>query len=159
MTLGPALLLLAAAEGARGRLAAWLVTLGRVPMLSYVAHLFLVHLLAVAYAKIAYGDAGWLFGGLPHRSKPAQYGLALPGVYLVWMAVVLALTPLCWWFARLKQRRTDWWLSYLWVDPGANAESHDPLPSTTRGHSPGRSRTSGSWTGDGLPRRRSMAAT
>lgn len=113
MTLGPALLLLAAAERARGRMAAWLVTLGRVPMLYYVAHLFLAHLLAVAYARVAYGDAGWLFGGLPIRSKPAHYGLTLPGVYAVWLGVVVGLTPLCRWFAALKQRRKDWWLSYL----------------------------------------------
>jgi uncharacterized membrane protein len=113
MTLGPALLLLAAAERARGRIAAWLVTLGRVPMLYYVVHLFLIHLLAVAYTWLASGNVGWLFGGLPTRNKPAHYGLALPGVYAVWIAVVLALTPLCRWFASLKQRRKDWWLSYL----------------------------------------------
>jgi len=113
MTLGPVLLLLAAAERARGRMAAWLVTFGRVPMLYYVAHIFLAHLLAIAYARIAYGDAGWLFHGLPTRHKPPGYGLALPWVYVAWIAVVLALTPLCRWFAAEKQRRTDWWLSYL----------------------------------------------
>jgi uncharacterized membrane protein len=113
MTLGPALLLLAAAERARGRVASWLVTFGRVPMLYYVAHLYLAHLLAVAYALLAHGDAGWLFGGLPTRNKPPGYGLPLPALYVVWIAVVLALTPLCRWFAALKQRRRDWWLSYL----------------------------------------------
>jgi hypothetical protein len=113
MTLGPALLLLAAAERARGGMAAWLVTLGRVPMLYYVAHIFLIHLLAVAYAGLAHGDVAWLFARLPTRNKPVGYGMPLPAVYVVWIAVVLALTPLCRWFAALKQRRTDWWLSYL----------------------------------------------
>jgi hypothetical protein len=31
----------------------------------------------------------------------------------VWLVVLLALYPLCRWFAALKQRRKDWWLSYL----------------------------------------------
>jgi hypothetical protein len=31
----------------------------------------------------------------------------------VWAGVVAALYPLCRWYAALKQRRTDWWLSYL----------------------------------------------
>jgi hypothetical protein len=34
-------------------------------------------------------------------------------VYAVWLAVVIAMYPLCRWFAGLKQRRSDWWLSYL----------------------------------------------
>ena len=40
-------------------------------------------------------------------------GLSLYGVYAVWLAVVVALYPLCRWFAALKERRHDWWLSYL----------------------------------------------
>jgi hypothetical protein len=51
MTLGPALLLLAAFADARGQLANWIATFGRVPLLYYVAHLFLIHLLAVVYAR------------------------------------------------------------------------------------------------------------
>jgi hypothetical protein len=31
----------------------------------------------------------------------------------VWLVVLLALYPLCRWFGALKQRRNDWWLSYL----------------------------------------------
>jgi hypothetical protein len=44
--------------------------------------------------------------------KPDGHGLGLPGVYAVWMLVVIALYPFCRWFAALKQRRNDWWLSY-----------------------------------------------
>ena len=50
MTLGPALILLAAFEHARGRLAAVITTIGRVPFLYYVAHIFLIHALAVGFA-------------------------------------------------------------------------------------------------------------
>jgi uncharacterized membrane protein len=112
MTLGPGLLLLAAFEQAKGRLAGWITTFGRVPMLYYVAHVFLIHAAAVAFSWLATGDVAWLFGALP-SGKPAGYGLALPGVYAVWIAVVLTLYPLCRWFAGVKRRRSDWWLSYL----------------------------------------------
>jgi hypothetical protein len=44
---------------------------------------------------------------------PLSYGLSLGAVYLIWVAVVLALYPLCRWFADVKARRRDWWLSYL----------------------------------------------
>jgi hypothetical protein len=44
---------------------------------------------------------------------PPGWGFALPGVYLAWLGVVVAVYPLCRWYAGIKQRRTDWWLSYL----------------------------------------------
>jgi uncharacterized membrane protein len=112
MTLGPALILLAVFERAHGRLAGFLTTFGRVPFLYYVAHIFLIHALAVGFAFLTVGEIAWLFGGLP-GGKPAGYGLPLPGVYAVWLVVVLMLYPLCRWFAALKQRRTEWWWSYL----------------------------------------------
>jgi hypothetical protein len=34
-------------------------------------------------------------------------------VYLVWAGVVIALYPICSWFAEVKQRRSDAWLSYF----------------------------------------------
>ena len=37
----------------------------------------------------------------------------LPGVYLVWALVVLALYYPCRRFARLKETSTDWWIRYL----------------------------------------------
>ena len=112
MTLGPALMLLSLFERARDRLADWITVFGRVPFLYYVAHIFLIHLLAIVFAQAVYGDGTWLIGNFP-PSKPAGYGLGLPGVYGVSLLVVVALYPLCRWFAALKQRRREWWLSYL----------------------------------------------
>jgi uncharacterized membrane protein len=112
MTLGPALMLLAVFESARGRLADWVTTFGRVPFLYYVAHIYLIHLLAVIYAAVVFGDASFLFAGAPLQ-KPAGYGLPLYGLYGVWLMVVVALYPLCRWFAALKQRSREWWWSYL----------------------------------------------
>ena len=108
MTLGPGLLLLAAFEKARGKLATWITTFGRVPLLYYVAQLFLIHAVAIAVAVLAFDV--W---PLSPVNKPAGWGFALPVVYAVWALIVVSLYPLCRWFADVKRRRSDWWLSYL----------------------------------------------
>ncbi|MBA2626697.1 MAG: hypothetical protein H0U85_01665 [Gemmatimonadales bacterium] len=46
-------------------------------------------------------------------TPPPGWGFSLPVVYLVWALVVVLMYPLCRWFAALKQRRPDPWLSYL----------------------------------------------
>jgi hypothetical protein len=69
--------------------------------------------MAVLLAALVFGDVAWLFRGLPVLTKPDDYGVALPVVYALWIAAVLMLYPLARWFAALKQRRRDWWLSYL----------------------------------------------
>jgi uncharacterized membrane protein len=112
MTLGPGLIGLALFEGARGRLAHWLTTFGRVPFLYYIAHIYLIHLVAVAAAALAGTDIFWLFQN-PLMSRPEEYGVSLAVVYVLWLGILIALYPLCCWFAGLKQRRRDWWLSYV----------------------------------------------
>lgn len=111
MTIGPALVALAAFRRARGPLADALVTFGRVPFLFYVAHLYLIHALAVA-AGVAQGypasDLRDLFLRLP-----AGYGFGLPVIYAVWLGVVALLYPVCRRYAELKARSRAWWLSYL----------------------------------------------
>jgi uncharacterized membrane protein len=103
MTLGPALMLLAAFEHARGVFANVLGAFGQVPFFFYVVHIYLIHALA---AVTGFAVTGALM------STP-KIGLGLPGVYLVWLGVLVLLYPLCRWFAGLKQRRSEWWLSYL----------------------------------------------
>jgi uncharacterized membrane protein len=112
MTLGPALLLLTAFEHVRGRFADIIATFGRVPFFYYVAHLYLIHVLALAAAWWSTGNMGWLLSGhLPN--KPAGYGYGLAAIYAVWLLVVVALYPACRWFSGVKQRNQAWWLSYL----------------------------------------------
>ena len=105
MTLGPALLLLAAFERAHGWLADWVTTFGRVPLFYYVVHLYALHALAILYAW-------WLAGFEPLVGKPDGYGLGLAAIYAIWLAVVIGLYPLCRWFAAIK-RGSGWWWSYL----------------------------------------------
>lgn len=110
-TLGPALLVLAWCEHARGAVARALVTIGRVPLFFYVLHIVLAHLLAgLAALMLGYGSE--VLTKRPWELSPG-WGFGLPVVYTMWMIVVLALYPACRWFAAIKQRRRDWWLSYL----------------------------------------------
>lgn len=113
MTLGPAITLLPFLEDVRGGLARTLITIGRVPLFYYVLHVPLIHFVAVLVALATGSDTAWLFGGFPILSKPDGYGVGLPAVYLLWLVIVVALVPLCRWFSGVKQRRNDWWLSYL----------------------------------------------
>jgi hypothetical protein len=43
------------------------------------------------------------------------YGFSLGITYLIWIAMVLALFPLCLWYDRYKIRhaKEKWWLSYM----------------------------------------------
>jgi uncharacterized membrane protein len=111
MTLGPALIVLSLLHRARGPVADMFVTFGRVPFLFYVAHLYLVHALAVV-AGMAQGFPGSSIRTV-YRLLPAGYGFGLPVVYLVWLGVVAALYPVCRRYAALKARSRAWWLSYL----------------------------------------------
>ncbi|MBK8006668.1 MAG: DUF1624 domain-containing protein [Gemmatimonadetes bacterium] len=120
MTLGPACLLLAGFERARLGPAHPLVIFGRVPLFYFVVHFALAHLAAVLLGLARYGNAawGWAFLPLPTMGGPADrfppdFGWPLGVAYLVWAGVVVALYPLCRWFAGVKARRRDWWLSYL----------------------------------------------
>jgi uncharacterized membrane protein len=111
MTLGPALVTLAAFRRARGPVADVFVTFGRVPFLFYVAHLYLVHTLAVA-AGVAQGFPASAIRTVPSR-LPADYGFGLPVVYAVWLGVVALLYPICRRYAEVKARSRAWYLSYL----------------------------------------------
>ena len=113
MTIGPGLILLGLLQSVRTGLGRVIIAFGRVPFLFYVAHIMLLHAMAVVVAHLTIGDIGWLFRHMPELNKPAGYGLTLPGVYALWVAALVLLYPMCRWFGALKQRCKDWWLSYL----------------------------------------------
>ncbi len=113
MTLGPALVALALAERAQGWLARTLAVYGRVPMFFYVAHIFVIHALAVAIAFAQSGEVRRIQVVTHADRVPAWYGLPLPAVYLAWIAVVAAFYLPCRAFGRLKAERAHWWLPYL----------------------------------------------
>jgi uncharacterized membrane protein len=117
MTLGPAILFLWAVDGRTPRVLQPALTVGKVPMFYYLLHVPLIHLLAVIICYARYGQAHWMFESTTIQqfpiTLPPGWGYSLPIVYLIWASVVLTLYPLCCWFAALKQRRSDDWLSYF----------------------------------------------
>jgi len=116
MTLGPALLALAVLDGGTPRLLKPVMVFGRVPLLYYLLHIPLIHGLAVLLAYVSYGRANWLFAN-PSADGPSLmpigFGCSLPVVYLIWAGIVVVLYPVCSWFAEVKRRRREAWLSYL----------------------------------------------
>jgi uncharacterized membrane protein len=114
MTIGPSLLLLAALD--RDRVSSlWqpLLVFGRVPMFFYVLHLYVIHWLAVLVAALTGQPVHWLFHGAFFGYTPDDYGHSLAFTYAMWLTALAILYYPCRWFASLKQRRKDWWLSYL----------------------------------------------
>jgi uncharacterized membrane protein len=111
MTLGPAAVLCAFADRVPDPIRRPLAVIGRAPFAFYVAHIYLVHALCVALAVVQGFEARQFLTII--FFFPQGYGLSLAGVYVVWVAVVLMLYPLCRGMASLKARRRDWWLSYV----------------------------------------------
>jgi hypothetical protein len=111
MTLGPAAIVCAYVDRLHRSIKHVLKTFGRAPLAFYIAHLYLIHGVAILLG-MAQGFAPTQF--LTHyRYFPKGFGVDLPGVYLMWIAVVVILYPLCRWVAAVKARRQDWWLSYV----------------------------------------------
>jgi uncharacterized membrane protein len=119
MTLGPAIMLLAWLEKVdlnrgMGRLWEKILVFGRVPMFYYILHIFLIHAMAVAVAAIKGQPIGWLLhGAFENGPPPNGYGYGLGIVYLMWLIALVILYFPCKWYADLKQRQKDWWLSYV----------------------------------------------
>ena len=118
MTLGPAMVVMAWLEKFHFPFTNPLIVFGRVPFFYYAAHLLVAHLIAIGMNFVRYGAKPFLLLAPPSMGSPSElfppdYGYPLWTVYAVWVVVLLLLYPACLWFARLKQRRHDWWLTYL----------------------------------------------
>ncbi|MDP9205907.1 MAG: heparan-alpha-glucosaminide N-acetyltransferase domain-containing protein [Gemmatimonadota bacterium] len=115
MTLGPAMLFLAWFEGReRGTLARIFIVYGRVPLFFYLLQWLTSHTLALVAGRIAGKPTDYLFTNIGFAPPPAPgSGFGLATVYALWILGAAILYPLCRWYAELKARRNDWWLSYL----------------------------------------------
>ena len=116
MTLGPTIALVPLLQGAHGAVARWVTVFGRVPFLFYVLHIPLIHAMALLVSWIREGAVNpWLFANHPMGNPPPPEGYpwSLGLLYLVWATAVVILYFPCRWFADLKARRKDAWLSYV----------------------------------------------
>jgi uncharacterized membrane protein len=125
MTLGPAMLVLwcfdsgalaAARASVFARVRNAFVTFGRVPLFFYILQWYTAHLIGIVAGLIAGQPVAYQWASPIDKFQsppPAGVGFRLWVVYLCWLIGVLLLYPLCKWFAGVKARRRDWWLSYL----------------------------------------------
>lgn len=117
IVLGLVLLLFPLLARLPGPAAGFLRTYGAVPLIAYIAHVYVVH--AVAFAsRVATGqDTSGMFNFIHNvvfdQDKLAASGFPLWYVYPAWIAVLAIIYPLCRWWAHVKRTRRDWWLSYL----------------------------------------------
>ncbi|MGO1001195.1 DUF1624 domain-containing protein [Lysobacter sp. CA196] len=115
VTLGLSLLLMVALEHGSGWLRRVLLAFGRTPLFTYLLHIYLVHGLALLIG-VASGIPATVFVGIlgnAGRIAESGWGVSLPVVFGLWLGVLAALYPLSRWFAGVKARRRDRWLSYL----------------------------------------------
>lgn len=116
MTLGPAIIVLALIEKIQNGFTRFFVTYGRVPFFFYILHFYLIHLVCMVFffADGRYGSDDIVpKQGPPLYFRPADFGFNLWGTYAVWIAIVLALYPLCRMYDRYKTNKPKWWTSYL----------------------------------------------
>jgi hypothetical protein len=116
MTLGPALLVLSLIEKPLKSLTSKLAIFGRVAMFYYLVHILLIHVLAVIAALImGYPEMIVLDRAVNAVAALKGYGFNLLCVYLLWVAHILILFPMCKWFDRYKRtHQSEYrWLSYL----------------------------------------------
>jgi len=116
MTLGPTILLMPLAERARGTIGEIVATFGRVPMFYYLLHIPAIHFAAVIVSFVREGRADpWLFTNHPMMNPPPpdSYTWPLSLLYVVFIAVVALLYPLCRWYAQKKAARAAAWMRYI----------------------------------------------
>ena len=118
VTIGIALLVLPLLEAIKNGFTRRISVFGRTAFFYYILHIYLVH----AIATIAFFIRGehtvqqaiLSMQNLPFLFVIPGEGYSLGVVYLVWIAVILILYPLCKWYDRYKKNHKEkTWLSYL----------------------------------------------
>lgn len=117
ITLGLVFVLAPLLERLPKSIAGFFQTFGAVPLMAYVGHLVVMHLYAIGVRLIAGVDIAPMFDTMRNfifaSERFGDFSLPIGYVYLVWFAVIATLYPLCRYWQRVKQRRKDWWLSYM----------------------------------------------
>lgn len=116
ITLGPALLFLRYIEPIKNWLTDKLLVFGRVPFFYYLLHMFVIHIAAIIGLLITGKD--WKLMILDNDTMMSGilegYGYPLVVVYIVWIAIVVILYPICKKYMHYKlTNKSKWWLSYL----------------------------------------------
>jgi uncharacterized membrane protein len=112
LTLSISIILLAVLDKVRNKFSDVLSVYGKVPMFYYILHLYLIHSFQLLVALLLGYPLQSLLGNF-FAKIPPTWGYSLPIVYLIWLGIIVVLYFPCRWFVKVKQRRSDWWLSYV----------------------------------------------
>ena len=117
VTIGGGLIALSYLENVKNKFTNVMKTFGRTAFFYYILHIYLIHLIAVAF----YFIHGNRMSDIWNTGKNFPFLFVVPGqgenliaVYAIWLAVVLILYPVCKWYDNYKtSHKEKWWLSYL----------------------------------------------
>jgi uncharacterized membrane protein len=114
VTIGSGILFLALIEKTQNRFTSIMNVYGRVPMLYYILHFYIIHtLVVIVFYLQGFDNKDIVSKGIPFFFKPNAFGFNLWGVYAVWIFVVAVLYPVCKKYNQYKSTNKKWWLSYL----------------------------------------------
>jgi uncharacterized membrane protein len=114
ITIGIAMIALVLLEHVKTPVTEFAKVFGQVPFFYYVLHFFLIHLLTViVFFLQGYGTKDIVSTQVPFLFRPIGFGFPLWGVYLVWIAVIFLLYPVCKRYNAYKSTHREWWLSYV----------------------------------------------
>jgi len=114
MTIGPALIFLALAEKINLKIYKPIITFGKVPCFFYIIHIYVIHITSVMLFYIqGYTSNDIIPKEGPFWFRPDGLGFGLPGVWLTWLLIGIALYFPCKWFMKIKTTNKHPFLSYL----------------------------------------------
>jgi uncharacterized membrane protein len=118
LTLGVALVLLAMFENVNSTRLGPVILFGKVALFYYVVHVFVIHALAMmSVIWMGYPWQTMVYIGSHNVISPilkGKYGFTLGQTYLIWIAIVISLYPICAAWNRFKSRKKQkWWVSYV----------------------------------------------
>ncbi len=114
LTVGTAMIVLGWLDRIRKDSFSFVRVFGRVPFFFYILHIYLIHTLTVILFYLqGYSSKDIAPQRVPFLFRPDHFGFGLPVVYILWMAVIMILYPLCQWYDNYKTTHKKWWLSYI----------------------------------------------
>jgi uncharacterized membrane protein len=116
MTLGPALIFLSAIANVRNRFTAIVKVYGQSPLFYFLLHFFLLRVITTISFFVRGHSFTEGYKGVPNF--PFKFiipgeGYNLLTVYIIWIAIVIVLYPVCKWYGVYKRAHDKWWLRYL----------------------------------------------
>ena len=112
--LGILFLILSAIQGIKNKLTEYVCVYGKVPLFYYLIHWYIIHLLVFIMIFLqGFKRTDMVFGFNYGRPKTGS-GIELWAIYIVWIAIVAVMYPLCKWYGRYKENHKEKkWLRYL----------------------------------------------